>query len=647
MRIVTTDLGPMGRGSNMFRCGLVHSSGHVFLGTYGPPPGLIWRYDPGRGELVRIGAPGEYQLDCLVEAPDGMIYIGTAYNGLVYRLDPVTGQVTSLGSPGLDSTAWIFTMLRTAQGEIYGAKGVGLFRLDWQAQRLEPLGLVPGDHNTLLPGRSSPITRRLEEGPDGTLWGDTNRWLFRFHPESREIEPLVDMATVDPACYALFLAGGRRPSADAVFCLYARFSGATVRERLYAYRAAEGRVEPIRVPDLPGDLSGHIARWQSQGRSLLLMQTWEEQRQRAHVATVDPATGEVLWEWPRDCRDEPGGDFLVGPGGSFYYFTTTRLIQADLTRRRLVLVAENPTPAECRCLAVSPRGVLGTDTYDLGYAFTLDPATGRSRSHGKVWADDHRANHGPAAFAGRTGRYLLANHGEAMPALWATDTRTDRHRRLGAAAEQLVRFRDGSVWGTQGPNPASIAFDPETCWTPAWQARPGPLFRYVPGAAAVELFPQLGEVGPLAEAPGRPGRLLTVTDRKLLVVRVPGMEVVQRLPLAAGCVALVGDVRRHRAYLVLADGSLVSCRGWGWGVRLAAVCADFGPAERGLIVLPESGSVVGVALAGGVSIWRPGTEFADRLPLPPAPPAGPAVDPVKDAWYYADRTVTKTALLGT
>ena len=258
------------------------------------------------------------------------------------------------------------------------------------------------------------------------------------------------------------------------------------------------------MPRLPGDLSGHIAWWEHNGRHLLLMQTWEEDRQRAHVATVDSASGEVLDEWRRD-SEEPGGDFLMGPGGQFYYFTFTRLFRAEVGSGRLVQVAANPTPAECRCLAMSPAGRLGTDTYDLGYAFTLDPATGESRGHGKVWADDHRANYGPAAFAGRTGRYLLANHGEAMPALWATDTRTNRHRRVGEPAVQLVRFMDGSVWGTQGPNPYSIAFDPEKCWIPAWQARLGALFRYEPGAEEVTEFPGVGEVGAIAEAPRAAG----------------------------------------------------------------------------------------------------------------------------------------------
>ena len=535
-------------------------------------------------------------------------------------------------------------MLRTSGDEVYGAKGVGLFRMDWRGQKLEPIGLVPGDHDTLLPGRSSHITRRLEEGPDGVIWGDTNRWLFRFHPQSGRIEPLVDMARVDPACYALFLSGGRRPVADPVFCLYARFSGATVRERLYAYRTATGQVEPVPLPQLPGDLSGHIAWWEHEGRNLLLLQTWEEQRQRAHVAKVDPATGEVLGEWSRNAPDEPGGDFLMGRDGEFYFFTFTRLFRADLQHQSLVEVAQNPTPAECRCLAMSPSGVLGTDTYDLGYAFTLDPATGRSRAHGKVWADDHRANYGPAAFAGRTGRYLLANHGEAMPALWATDTQTNHHQRIGEAAIQLVRFADGSVWGTQGPNPHSIAFSPDTCWTPAWQSRPGLLCRYAPGAEAVTVFPEVGEVGAIAEAPGRAGRLFATAGCELLILDARSLQVLHRLVLDDACAAMAGDTRRHRVYLLLADGALVSCRKWHDGARVKTVCSDFGPADRGFFVSRCGEAVVGISGDGQVSVWQPGSEMATRVQSSPPAPAGPAVDPTEDAWYFADRTVTRYTL---
>ena len=48
--------------------------------------------------------------------------------------------------------------------------------------------------------------------------------------------------------------------------------------------------------------------------------------------------------------------------------------------QRLVTLAVNPIPVECRCLAASPQGILGTDTYDCGYMFTKDLATGKVKS---------------------------------------------------------------------------------------------------------------------------------------------------------------------------------------------------------------------------------------------------------------------------
>src|SRR5205809_7706581 len=79
LRIATMDLGPLGTGTNFFRTGLAHSSGVVYLGTYGPAPALVWKYDPATQQLTKLGAPGEYQLDSMVEAPDGKVFIGTAY----------------------------------------------------------------------------------------------------------------------------------------------------------------------------------------------------------------------------------------------------------------------------------------------------------------------------------------------------------------------------------------------------------------------------------------------------------------------------------------------------------------------------------------------------------------------------------------
>jgi len=64
------------------------------------------------------------------------------------------------------------------------------------------------------------------EAPDGTLYGDTNRWLYRFHPASNRIQPLADTVPMDPACCGLFLAQGDMPTDDCYSTLLSRHSGA-------------------------------------------------------------------------------------------------------------------------------------------------------------------------------------------------------------------------------------------------------------------------------------------------------------------------------------------------------------------------------------------------------------------------------------
>jgi len=80
--VLAEPIGIMGTGSNLFRCGIVHSSGVIYLGTYGPQPAIVWKYEPKVGRLQEIGRPGEYQLDSMVEAPNGVVYIGTAYEAV-------------------------------------------------------------------------------------------------------------------------------------------------------------------------------------------------------------------------------------------------------------------------------------------------------------------------------------------------------------------------------------------------------------------------------------------------------------------------------------------------------------------------------------------------------------------------------------
>lgn len=642
LRVKSENLGPLGTGSNMFRCGLVHSSGMVLVGTYGPPPAIIWRYDPKTGKLDKLAAPGEYQLDCMVEAPNGIVYIGTAYGGLVYRLDLKSGTVTSLGSPAIDSTSWIFTMIVTRKGEIYGAKGVGLFRLDWKQDRLEPIGLVPGGHATPPPNASSPIVRQLEEDAEGKLWGDTNRCLFRFDPDTRKIERLADMVAVDPACYALFLPRSPLPTPDPYFTLYSRYSGRKLRHHFYRYDRAASRVEPLELSGMPegeGYVSGP-SEWRTDGDTLRLLAPWWN-GEKLSLLSIDLLARKVVDTWQVD------GDFTTAwqlPGSDMYFISPGHLFRADVGSRRLKTVAVNPVPAECRCLAISCQRVLGTDTYDYGHCLTYDLGTGRSRDHGKVWADDHRANHGPAAFAGADGRWLVANHSEGMPALWVTDTEANRHWRIGEAAIQMVAFRDGTVWGTVGANPSSIVFDPARSWVAGWQARPGPVFRYRPGEKSVDVIPSLGKVGPLAESPGEEGRVLAARPGEILLYDPRRDLIVTRVPLQADAIAAAGSGKRDRVYLLLRDGTLVKVRQDARPLAISRLCTGFGSAERGFFVLPRTGRVVGVGLDGSVSVFDPASRRLVRTRTESPPPAGPAVDPNDDAWYFAGNSVTRYRL---
>lgn len=647
--ISVRDLGPVGTGSNMFRCGVAHSSGAVFIGTYGPAPAIIWRYHPATDQLTKVAAPGEYQLDCMVEAPSGKVYIGTAYGGIVYELDPDTLGVRSLGAPPVESTPWIFTMTRTRDGEIYGARGVGLFHLDWRTGRMRDLGVVPGKHET--PGVSSaPITRNLHERPDGLLWGDTNRWLFTFDPRSGAITPIVDVAAVDDACYGLVHSSMPSPTNDLYFAIYPRFNQKVPRHTFMVCRAATGALEPVDLPELTG-LCIPLGWWRGadgRGDPRWLVSTMSPQAGRSAIAVVDLDRRRVDQWWDLEGNDlHPARAWdWSGPGAWFYTMARGGVFRLDPERRRLKRVAVNPMPVECRCLAAAPDGRLGTDTYDCGFVFTFDPQTRTGRDHGRVYFDDHRCNYGPAAFAG-DGRYFLANHGEdeQVVRLWVTDLQTDRHWAVGMTAVQLVRLGDGSVCGTFGRNPPAVDFDPAAVWTPAWASRPAPAFRYVPGAAEVEALHGWGEVGPLAPLPSARDEVVCATGATLRVVRAATGEVASERALPRPVIALAADPRRPWLYAAVEGGVVIVLRVRGAELEETARVA-FGPVDRGMFVLPESGRLIGVGGEGTVSVLEPGAAEAVRVQGPPPLFAGPAVHPSRDAWYYAHRTLAEYTLQG-
>jgi hypothetical protein len=641
--IATRDLGPLATGSNMLRTGLVHSSGVVFLGTYGPAPAIVWKFDPLSGKLTRVGAPGEYQLDSMVEAPNGRVYIGTAYQGLVYELDPASGRIRSLGAPPVESTPWIFTMVRTRAGEIYGARGVGLFRLDWKTGKMEDCGVVPGDHRTPGPGASNPIVRSLEERPDGLLWGDTNRWVFTFDPKTRKIQPIADVVAYDDACYGVLHNQGASPVEDLYFHVYARFSGRSAKRSFAVCRARSDKIEPLDLTDLRGKC-WPCGWWQDGDHQRWLVAQSDPDNGASSVAVVDLQQQRVVERWQVPGNEMPPSR-LAGPGLWFFSSARGTLYRAEPDRKRLVPVAVNPEPAACRCLATSPSRLLGAYTYDCGFAFTLDLKAAAVADHGRVDFDDHRCVYGPAAFAGTNGRYFVANHGDTLPRLWVTDLQTNRHWPAGEPAIQLVRFRDGTVWGTQGPlHQGDTEFAPERSWTPAWQARAGKLFRYQPGERRVEVMAGLGPVGRIAEAPGMAEGLLVVLGKRVAIYDPVQRKVLADKELPAALTAAVTDVAGRVAYLVLADGTLWSCR-LEKGEHLRAERGQaFGSVGRGCFLLPRSRRVVGIAEDGAVSVFNPSKGTMTRIQGPAPLAAGPAVDAVEDVWYFADRRVLRYSL---
>jgi streptogramin lyase len=652
------DLGPLGTGSNMFRSGLVHSSGDVYIGTYGPQPGIIWKFDPKTHELTKVAAPGEYQLDCMVEAPNGRIYIGTAYNGIVYELDPKTGDVKNLGPPPIATLAtWIFTMTRTRDGEIYGARGVGLFHLDWRTGKMEGLGVVPGKHEA--PGVSSaPISRNLQERPDGLIWGDTNRWLFTFDRKGKQITPVVDVAAYDEACYGIIHCSEHSPFDDLSFAIYPRSNDRTPREALMVCRAATGKLEPLgMMSQFTGGILFPLGWWcgeDGKGEPRWLVTEIDQETRRSTVAVIDVQHRRVEERW-----EVPGNDTqparpldIDGPGVWFFTGTRGMVLRTDPAEKKLTRLAVNPMPVECRSVAFAPDGRIGTDTYDCGFVFTFNPDTREFVDHGRPYYDDHRSNFGPAAFAAGAARkdeplFFVSNHGESelTVALYVTEIGANRHWKIGGPAIQLVRMNDGSVCGTFGRNPPSIDFDPKTCWTPAWIANGGTAFRYEPGSKRVDELKGWGKTGPIAPVPGAKDLAAVASDRTLRVFDLKDATAspLQEMQADEPIVALAAEAKRKRLYAALGNGTVVRYS-VSKGKLGAPLVTGFGPTDRGFFVLPRSGRVVGVAGSGSVTVLSADVKNVSQITGPPPAPAGPAVHPNRDEWYYAQRSAVQYTL---
>ncbi|TMQ31025.1 MAG: hypothetical protein E6K70_23375 [Planctomycetota bacterium] len=452
------------------------------------------------------------------------------------------------------------------------------------------------------------------------------------------------MVAYDDACYGIMHSLGESPFQDLYFQVYSRFSGRTPKWPFGICRASTGNIEPLRIQGLEGKC-WPCGWWQEVQRPHWLVAQSDSESGKSSVAVVDVLNHRVVERWAIPGREMPPAR-LAGPGLWLISSARGTLYRADPERKQLVPVCVNPKPVACRCLAASPLARLGVYTYDCGFAFTLDLKSGKVADHGRVDFDDHRCVFGPAVFAGTDGRYLVANRGDTLPRLGVSDLEANRHWPVGETAIQLVRMLDGTVWGTQGSVPGGdTEFAPARSWNPGWAARPGKLFRYRPGERHVEAMPDMMPVGPLAEAPGRPGSLLIGLHERIFVFDSKARKAVAETKLPAAAAALVTDMASSVAYVVLSDGSLWSCRiGKAEQLTTERLATDFGSGARGCFLLPRTRRLIGIGPDGTVTVFDPGKRTVARVKGPVPLAAGPAVHPAEDVWYFADRRVLEYAL---
>lgn len=632
MQMLQTPLGVMGRGSNSFRCGILHSGGDIYLGTYGPQPAIIWRYRMKTGYLEEVARPGEYQLDSMLEAPNGKIYIGTAYNALIYELDPDTHAVRNLGTPLVASTPWIFTMILTRMGDIIGAKGAGLFKLDWRTGSIQGLGLIPGEHMTLGLNASLPIIRSLQERADGKIWGATNRQIFLFDPEDDGIKLALDVCTLDPACYGIMLPSGLAPCNDLFFFIMTRYSGQSIRHPINRLDAITGIVTSLESITFTGEES--LLNWREEfGRHTLVLSCHQEIGSETFL--LDPFSQTVVDVWKDDTQELKMSN--ISGNGSEYFYSIGRgaLYHHDADNSVLKRLINNPVPAQCRCLAISQDGLLVTDTYDCAHVFTSADEGKTFVDHGRMSYDDHRANYGPAVIT-PDDRFFVCNHGEQVTALWVSDLQTNAHRRVGKNALDLVVLGNGTIAGRFGETPAAYRYDPARCYTDSWREKEGELFTLpTPYEKTRSLGIVCGAIAPMHE---RDDGLYVAQRNSLVAVSFPDLIEIASCDFAYPIVRLA--VSHSGIVYVLTDENALHAATFSHGQLSAQPCyCHFPERARGFFTMPISGALVG--LSDKACCVYDGVRLYNIETTAPFPPAGPAVSQSRDVFYFAHDSLTR------
>ena len=633
MKLVSENRGIMGTGSNMFVSAYECKDKNVYIGTYGPQPAILWKYVPGSGKLEEIARPGEYQLCGMVEGPNNKLYIGTAYGAIVYEYDPATGVVKSLGTPPIDSTPWIFSLICTSKGEVYGAKGIGIFKLDWRTGTFSVVGTVPGVHRTHGTNVAMPIIGAMEERPDGKIWVTTQRWVFEFDTETDTITPIVDICESEYGCYMIQHANGPSPVNDMYYHVFTRYSGFEIKSPLNCLDAETHQIRNLKGVPFDGKESFCGSTTIDGEHVLLLSYTVKG---GCELIAYNPRTESVVRKWYDDSGEQRLSR-VRGNHDSMLFKSAARgtLFEARMDDDKLRTLVVNPVPVECRSLAMSPANRLGTDTYDCGYVFTADEETMEFTPHGRVWEDDHRCNFGPAVFT-EDSRYFFANHSEGMSSLWMTDTIENTSRSIGESAIDLISVQCGLIAGKHGPCPPHYRYDKTMHWMDDWREKEGELFFFSPSDSETR---KTGlQITGLSPAPDIAGHIAISIGNTLSLYNVEKLEQVSSV-IMDDKIVRIAPAKGGGFCVVTAGGELYRCAYENNTLKPTHLCSGFTERSRGFFVLPISGNAV--ALSDQYATVY-GAEGYRQIELSqPFPQTGPAVSRTRDSFYFADMSVTR------
>ena len=511
---IACSLGPLGLGSRQFRCWLTHSSGKIYIGTYGPQPGYLWEYDPTTGQAEVVAKPGPYQIDAILEGPDGHLYMTTCYEGHVVEFDPVTRQATDHIFE--KDSGDLFDFYPASDGRAYLSRHGVLWAFDPQDKTFTRLGETPlgfsdprlGKGEMPAGGRAEDTSLGFREMSDGWVYFCTRPGIFsRFHLQSGAIERIEAADPEGTVPWGLVLYNGDADTEGWVYGLAPSVNmpifGYTAWEHgfLWRYHISTHVVQcyyretPTRtIATAAFDAhTGHLFSVEREGH-------------HTYVLELEPESGIVLHEWPIAYEKDFSHLRRASPR-HFHLLGATRLMELDTVTGKATTLFNNPVPAEIRSLTIDAQGRLYGQSYDLGNAHRFDPRTGVREDLGPFYTKVHRAAYGMLALS-RDERYLLGNinGGSGISGTLLRDLETGEESFLSANfPASIVSGFDGLFYGVH----RGVYYIHHTSgsWdgsgdTPAWLAHVGlGVYKVNP---ATKTYQELSgiPVGQIMPAPG-------------------------------------------------------------------------------------------------------------------------------------------------